>query len=194
MSAVTSAPASSRVDAARRVLRGLLSGESRDPDWMEAIPTLGVDWLQQQQLSPLVWLRVRKSTALPPKLRDALHHSYLAAIADAELHQHELRAVLQTLAACDIQPGVFKGAALAHTVYPDPVCRPMGDLDLWIAPADMPRARAALEQIGYRVDPRPDRPLALMEHFKGEIGLSHQHPAYGLVELHWSVFVGNGCA
>ncbi len=190
MSVVTSAPPLSRVEAARRVLRGLLAGEQSDRSWVEAIPTLGADWLQQQGLAPLTWFSVRKSTALPPDLLAMLHRFYLAAVADAELHHQELLTVLQTLAARDIRPVVFKGAALAYTVYPDPACRPMSDLDLWIPPSDMPGARAALGQIGYRVAPRPDRPPALMERFKGEISLSHPHPAHGLVELHWSVFVG----
>ena len=46
-------------------------------------------------------------------------------------------------------PVLFKGAVLAYTAYPDPACRPMGDLDLWIALEAMPPAQAALESLGY---------------------------------------------
>ncbi len=180
----------SQIAWVRRLLCGLLTTDRIDSDCAGAIAALGVIWLQQQHLAPLAWVRCRQSPLLSPETLDALHHTYLTAVADAELHGDELTGALQALAAQDIIPVVFKGAALAYTVYPDAACRPMGDLDLWIAGDDMPRAQAALEAIGYRLASNPDRPFALMKQFKGEIGLYHARADLGLIELHWSIFLG----
>jgi Uncharacterised nucleotidyltransferase len=89
-----------------------------------------------------------------------------------------------------IQAVVFKGAALAYSVYPDPACRTMGDIDLWMGGEDIERARQALREMGYESFRKPDRPPALMVIFQGEIGLQHRDSEYGLVELHWGVFPG----
>ena len=57
------------------------------------------------------------------------------------LHTSELTGVLDALDAASVTPVLFKGAVLAYTVYPDPGCRPMGILDLWIDLDAMPRPR-----------------------------------------------------
>lgn len=199
MSAATSGPVSARVDAARADaargdaarcwLRGLLAADPPTADEVAALTVLGVPWLQQQGLAALTWVRCAKAVQ-PPVLAQTLRAAYFAAVADTELHRHELQTILPVLAALGSVPVVFKGAALAYTVYPDPACRLMSDIDLWISADELPRARAALETIGYRVSPNPDRPAALMEQFNGEIGLAHARADLGLIELHWSLFVG----
>ena len=87
-------------------------------------------------------------------------------------------------------PVLFKGAVLAYTAYPDPACRPMGDLDLWIDLDAMPRAQAALEGLGYVQRLKAERPVALQAQREGEIQLMGRTPGSGLVELHWGVFAG----
>jgi hypothetical protein len=85
---------------------------------------------------------------------------------------------------------VFKGAALAHIIYPDPACRPMSDLDLWLSADEMPKAQSTLEAIGYQFAAKSDRPPLLMQMSRGEVALHSQRPGTGLVELHWGVFAG----
>jgi hypothetical protein len=119
-----------------------------------------------------------------------LQHTYYSAVGDADLHQRELLSVLQALHAQDIWPIIFKGAALSWMVYPDPACRPMGDLDLWIKPDDLPAAQAVLSELGYQQIRNPIRPPELMERFGGEIHMVGTDSDTGLIELHLSVFLG----
>lgn len=60
-------------------------------------------------------------------------------------HWHELLAGFGALPVL-----VLKGAALAHTLYPEPHWRMLGDLDLLIEPEHRARADAALRAAGYR--------------------------------------------
>jgi len=137
----------------------------------------------------MTWWMFRQANLSDDLQRD-LRRAYYAAAGDAELHQRELTHVLRQLNDQRIQVVVFKGAALAYGVYPDPACRTMGDIDLWMAGEDIERARQALREMGYESFRKPDRPPALMALFQGEIGLHHSDQGYGLVELHWGVFPG----
>ncbi len=156
-----------------------------DPAW--------ADWLRGQGLAALVCHSLRRTGAfgrLPTVLAQPLAAAYYRAAADAELHTRELDAVLQALAAAGVAPVLFKGAALAHLVYPDPACRPMGDLDLWLTAAEMPAAIAALQAAGYRQHVKDARPVELQARREGEIQLAGTRPGQGLVELHYGVFAG----
>jgi hypothetical protein len=152
-----------------------------------------VTWLRDQDLAPLGFYRLSKSgltSAVEPGWLAVLQQTYYRAVADATLHDRELGTVLRTLAAAGIVPVLFKGAALAHMVYPDSACRPMGDLDLWVAEDEMAAAQEALEQIGYVQHHKAARPVALQAQLEGEVQLVGRVPGTSLVELHWGVFAG----
>lgn len=152
-----------------------------------------VAWLAAQGLAAFACYRLRAAgvlSRLPAAAQAALRGAFYGAAGDAELHDRELAAVLVGLAAAGVTPVVFKGAALAHTAYPDPACRPMGDLDLWAAADEMPRAQAALEALGYVQYVKPHRPAAFQAQAEGEIQLCGRTPGSGLVELHWGIFPG----
>jgi hypothetical protein len=57
-------------------------------------------------------------------------------------------AVCDALGSAGIRPLVFKGGAWAHTIYPEPWCRPRTDLDLLVARTDRERAFAGLRDAG----------------------------------------------
>lgn len=65
--------------------------------------------------------------------------------------EDRMDALLEALASEGIQVLVLKGAALARTAYPSFAERPMGDVDLRVAPADAPGARRVAESMGWRV-------------------------------------------
>jgi hypothetical protein len=178
-----------RTTVARQLLTALTSSPRPSADWRNTLPSLGVDWLCAQRLASMTWWMFRQANLSDGLQRD-LRRAYYAAAGDAELHQRELAHVLRQLNDRQIKVVVFKGAALAHSVYPDPACRTMGDIDLWMAGDDIERARQALREMGYESFGKPDRPPALMALFQGEIGLQHRDSEYGLVELHWGVFPG----
>ncbi|HYO49451.1 MAG TPA: nucleotidyltransferase family protein [Chloroflexia bacterium] len=45
---------------------------------------------------------------------------------------------------------LLKGLAVAAQAYPAPTARSVGDLDIWVASGDVPRAEAVLNQLGLR--------------------------------------------
>ena len=151
------------------------------------------EWLLRHQLAPFAFYRLRQADVLarlPAEFSGALRGMYYNAAAAAVLHTSELTGILDTLDAAGVTPVLFKGAVLAYTAYPDPACRPMGDLDLWIDLEAMPRAQAALEDLGYVQRLKAERPVALQAQREGEIQLVGRSPGGGLVELHWGVFAG----
>lgn len=95
---------------------------------------------------------------------------------------------LEALAAQGIVPVVLKGYGLASRCYPDPLHRPMTDVDLLVSRDELPRAEAALAQIG----------LAKNEQLE-EFQLAHHHHfnfygPLGSVELHFRAITGFGGA
>jgi len=64
-------------------------------------------------------------------------------------HQLVLAQVLAKLADIGIQPVLFKGSALAYSLYGNPVLRARGDTDLIISPADKARGVDALAALGF---------------------------------------------
>jgi len=150
-------------------------------------------WLDRQGLAPLVFYKLRQTgllACLPIGAAGSLRAAFYAAAAEAELHGHELAGALAALDAAGVAPILFKGAALAGTVYPNPACRRMGDLDLWVTTAEMPRAVGALEALGYIQQVKAQRPLALQAANDGEVQMFRPLPAEGLIELHWGAFSG----
>ncbi|MBK7202970.1 MAG: nucleotidyltransferase family protein [Anaerolineae bacterium] len=103
-------------------------------------------------MAPFVFYRLRQDQLQAVVSSDALtqlQQAYYLAAPRAALRTRELITVLQALAAHGVVPVLFKGAVLAHTVYPNYVCRPMSDLDLWLSDAEIEVAVHALAQIGY---------------------------------------------
>ena len=156
-------------------------------------PAVWADWLRGQGLAAYTCYRLRRAAALnrlPAELAQALQAAYYRAAGDAELHTRELVAVLDALAGAGVMPILFKGAALAYAAYPDPACRPMGDLDLWLGADAMPRAQAVLRDAGYLEHVQEARPPALLAGREGELQWVGTRPEQGLIELHYGVFPG----
>jgi hypothetical protein len=61
----------------------------------------------------------------------------------------DVRSLLTGLAAENVRPVLFKGAALAYTCYPQPFLRPHDDVDVLIRRDEVPIVRQALERAGY---------------------------------------------
>lgn len=105
----------------------------------------------QHGLGPLLWWRLKKRAidlAVHPvfaPLVEIAHHTAMGAALLDRAH----RAVDGALRAAGVPALWLKGAALAHTVYPTPELRPMGDLDVLVPHADRERALAAVRAIGY---------------------------------------------
>ena len=71
-----------------------------------------------------------------------------AVLVDAVRHDEAVR-VLSALHAAGVRAVVFKGGALAYTVYRRPYLRPRTDTDILIAKADLPAVERAFAALGY---------------------------------------------
>lgn len=187
----TNSDQTAQIDLVRDLLTRYLL---REPDtrYPQTAARLGVGWLQDQGLAALIWQdwQGRDAAGISAEFTLCLRTAYYMAVGDAELHRRELQTVLQSLRAEGLTALAFKGAALAYTVYPDPACRPMGDIDLWLEAGQMEDASAALQQLGYRAQHKTTRPQALMIRSRNELPMYGTCAGCGLVELHWGVFPG----
>jgi hypothetical protein len=62
----------------------------------------------------------------------------------------ELGRIVNRLQKIDVDYFLLKGAALASTVYPNPLLRPMQDLDIMIQPRDAWRVQREIYRLGYK--------------------------------------------
>ncbi len=138
-----------------------LVARARHPvDW----PVL-VDLATREGIAPLLHSQLGRLDLLrrlPPASRARLTdiaRNVWAANAVLASHWGEATAALR---AAGVETITLKGMALAQTVYPEPGCRPMADIDLLVRPADRGAALDALRALGYQtVGHAADRHAAL---------------------------------
>jgi hypothetical protein len=162
--------------------------EARRTDWARVVAQA-----EDHAMSAALHRRLRDSglwSTLPPAAAATLAERHAAAGFDVLVWRRALSMLLPALAAEGILPIPYKGAALAFLAYAEPAMRPMSDLDLWIEAADMPRACAVLERLGFQRRDHVDRPVALQARHDGEIPYAGHRIGVPLVELHWGVFPG----
>lgn len=92
----------------------------------------------------------------PAALSDALRHRRAAHIAAELAARPALDHALAALAAAGLDPLLFKGEALARSLYPDPGTRVRGDADVWVAASGFDVACAQLAALGWHRAPAAD--------------------------------------
>jgi hypothetical protein len=145
------------------------------------------DWLIAHELGPLAY---RRWQGIWPELCQLLLADWYAAAAENQLHQENLNQITAAFANASLPVVVLKGSALAQAVYPDPACRPMSDIDLWVAPERMAKAAALMAKLGYYSLEKADRPMQLQALSGGELRFGRTAWQQGMVELHWSAMSG----
>jgi len=113
---------------------------------------------------PLTWWRIRDSSlAHLPVMRD-LQETYRVQVLRYAVREREIEQVVELLQRVDAEPVLCKGWAAAR-LYPDMAVRPLGDIDIFVKPEQLSRARAALQDLrlgrGGAVDFQESATLAL---------------------------------
>jgi hypothetical protein len=139
----------------------------------------------QNGIGPLAYGRSRQ---LWPELAAALRHDAYSAAAENSYHFQRLQQVIEALQEAQIPLVLLKGAALAGSVYEDPLTRTMSDVDLWIPQEAMQEAVRRLQQRGFVLRTKHRRPLRLELLSEGEVQMLDSRG--GLVELHASPLKG----
>jgi hypothetical protein len=144
-------------------------------------------WLIEHELGPLAFFRFQR---IWPELIHRLQADWYAAAAENQLHQENLNRIIQAFSGRQLPVILLKGSALVQAVYPDPACRPMSDIDLWVAAERMDEAVAVMQTLGFDLLEKMERPTRLQILSGGEIRFGRPDWAQGLVELHWSPMPG----
>jgi hypothetical protein len=88
--------------------------------------------------------------ALPEILTPAIRKHKAMMVANDTLKQVELVNLLSAFSAAKISAVLFKGSALAYSIYPKSWLRPRSDTDILIAPEDRAKADQICAKLGYR--------------------------------------------
>jgi hypothetical protein len=124
---------------------------------------------------------------VPVRHLDALRSRYRDNVRKTLWFTAELVRIVSHLESAGIQTLPYKGPVLAQTLYGEVAQRQFGDLDILILPADVPKAKAALRDLGYE----PALELALqIEATYIETGYEYSFGSthgQNLLELQWRV-------
>jgi hypothetical protein len=89
---------------------------------------------------------------IPPPIRECFAQIEQVAILQVMRQRWEIIRLLDRLRAAGIAVILLKGLALRETIYPDPVLRPSGDMDLLVRAGDVGKAGETLLALGYVAD------------------------------------------
>ena len=158
-------------------------------EWSELLTHLQCHWI-----IPLLYWKIGH---LPPELRppevicSRMREVFLSSHACYLRMESQLHKVLDAFSKDKISVIVYKGPALAWTVYPASAARPFGDIDLLVKPEQYLKARGVLLQIGYQS--QFNRFETFQELFNSESFVHQKDVTKSLeVDLHWDIFQYHG--
>jgi len=122
--------------------------------------------------------------AWPSSILQRLRSQALAQAMWEMRHQQVLADVLARLADIGVQPVLFKGTALAYSLYGNPVLRARGDSDLIIAAADRPRVVDALASLGFMRASLGSRDSSS---YQASYTLQAADGSHHTLDLHWRI-------
>ena len=107
----------------------------------------------RHNVAALVYVALRggRSAAVDRLGRIAREHALMESVQRADAIR-----VIEALGAAGISALLFKGTALAYSLYEEPWLRPRADTDLLVQEADAARTAEILDGIGYARVPRPE--------------------------------------
>lgn len=132
---------------------GILSHQPQGPP-----PITQAQWahffsiLDSHRVLPLLFHRLcalRPEFHPPPQIMEQMRLLFLASRARTWRVDRQLGEIIEALKENGVGFLVWKGPALARSLYPDAALRPSDDMDLLVRPGEYRRARAALEDLGY---------------------------------------------
>jgi hypothetical protein len=175
------------VDQVLLLRAALLDGPPAAQAWREWRAGADLETIDRgsARLVPLLWHNLLANGITDdwlPRFKGVYRHTWLA----NQLRLRRLRAILATLGDAGVEGVVLKGIALASAYYPNPGLRPMDDLDVLVAPDDVPAALAALAGAGWvSTVARPERVLRVVH------GIELRDSDGERLDLHAHVFQGS---
>ena len=124
---------------------------------------------------------------VPARHLDAFRSRYRDNARKALWFTAELARILSHLESAGIKTLPYKGPVLAQALYGDVAQRQFGDLDILVLPADVPKAKAALRDLGYEpaLELAPQIEATYIETgYEYSFGSTH---GQNLLELQWRI-------
>jgi len=147
-----------------------------------------LDELMTRRDAALAWHRLvhaGAADACPPAVAAALRRAAHARALEADIIDRELSRVLDAAGDAGIAVLAIKGAALAHTHYPERHLRARGDSDLVIRSHDRQRLADVLQACGYAPAEAVDGTLVTQQaQWERRLGRGLVHT----LDVHWQVF------
>jgi hypothetical protein len=153
-----------------------------------------IDWrkftalVEHHGMIPLLYRNLAAhSAAIPPDAFQALSAKFESNTRQALWLTNLLARVLDTLPSRGIQALPFKGPILSKTLYNDISLRQFSDLDILVRPVDVPRAKFALGEIGFKPNLHLSQPAELAYLASG---YEYSFDGFGqknVLELQWRV-------
>ena len=173
-------------DSPDALICAVLRGEGAA--WPEnSVPSFVTAFLERARyhgVEALLHERLVRMQGWPAIVREVLHREALAAGMWEMRDQAVLRSVLDALAGIGVRPIVFKGAALAYSVYTNPVLRSRADNDLLILPRDRTKVTNALESLGFvRGHGIPGKFTSYQSNYTLNATDGSEHS----IDLHWKI-------
>ncbi len=159
---------------------------------LSQLNTSSLKLLRCHRLTPWLYREVAQkgwqSSITSPSLLQDLRRDYMLALNIATHQSEMILSFIQRFSESRIEMILLKGADLRHRLYGDPAARPMDDLDVLINPEDMPRARSALAEMGFRLAPEYEDLSPAYWEILGD-AVHYQHPSRGEIclDLHWEI-------
>ncbi len=163
----------------------VLRGEH--PAWPDADdPALADAFLARSEyhgVQALLYERLHGAADWPAAVLETLHRQALGGTMWELRHQQVVAEMLAALARIGVEPVLFKGTALAYSLFPGPALRTRGDTDLFVPPRDKARTLDALAALGFA------RMLELGELTSYQACLTREVPGGGehTLDLHWKI-------
>ena len=170
------------------------SSDKRQADRIPGTLSRSLDWerflnlVDHHRVVPQVYGRLSTvGHLIPARQLDALRMRYQNNVRKALWFTGELIRILDHFESLGIKALPFKGPALAQILYGEVTQRQFGDLDILVRAADVPRARAALLDLGYK----PGVEFAA-HHARAYIEAGYEYPFHSphgpnLLELQWQI-------
>ncbi len=161
------------MDSDVRGSRGVLVARALQGAWRDLPPPLSISEAELISVAPmmlasgagpLTWWRLRDSPLAQLPVMRELQEAYRMQVLRYAVREREIERLVELLQSIDAEPVLCKGWAAAR-LYPDMAVRPLGDIDIFVKPAQVPRARAALHDLrlgrGAAIDFQESATLAL---------------------------------
>jgi len=161
------------MDSVVRGSRGVLVARALQGAWRNTPPALAISEAELISIAPmmlvsgagpLTWWRIRDSPLAHLPIMRELHEAYRVQVLQYAIREREIEQLIGLLRSVDVEPVLCKGWAAAK-LYPEMAVRPLGDIDIFVKPEQLSRARAALHDLrlgrGGAVDFQESETLAL---------------------------------